>query len=461
MNSIILSALIGVAMMLSGILVKRSVVVQLIAITGSFILLGGSIMDLMSCQQAQQYFKMIELNRFSAWFNVLMSGCGVLYILMFHRQLARIGKNDAEYFALIFFILCGVYLLSMYSNLLILFIGIEILSIPQYIMSGADKNSLKSNEAALKYFLMGSFSTGILLMGITLLYGATGTFDLLNPAFLKAFQAGAGTSSLAIVGVLLLVVAFGFKTSSAPFHFWTPDVYDGAPTPFTPFMASVVKVTVFLAFIRLFHFSFRDMATSWQLMLAVMIALTLLIGNVTAVYQQSVKRMLAYSSIAQAGFMLFAVFAANASSWDGIILYSVSYTLATLGIFAVLQKMKDYTYDGFRGLAKKQPVLALTATISLLSLAGIPLTGGFFAKYYVLNAAMEQGLWTGLLVFAVLMAAISAYYYFKVIMSMYFQEGEAELEEEPTVPEKTILLINAGLILLVGILPGILLKFSL
>jgi NADH-quinone oxidoreductase subunit N len=200
------------------------------------------------------------------------------------------------------------------------------------------------------------------------------------------------------------------------------------------------------------------MASHWQLMMALMIALTLLIGNITAVYQQSVKRMLAYSSIAQAGFMLFAVFSTNQTAWDGMMLYSVAYTLSTLGIFAVLIKMKDYTYDGFKGLGKKEPVLAATATICLLSLAGIPLTGGFFAKYFVLNAAMEQGLWIALIIFAVLMAAVSAYYYFKVIMSMYFYEGDAELTEESTAVEKTLMIVNAVLIILLGVMPGLILN---
>jgi NADH-quinone oxidoreductase subunit N len=187
-----------------------------------------------------------------------------------------------------------------------------------------------------------------------------------------------------------------------------------------------------------------------------MIVLTLLIGNLTAVYQQSVKRMMAYSSIAQAGFMLFAIYSLNNLAWKGLILYSVAYTLASLGVFAVLIKMKDYTYEGFNGLAKKEPVMAATATICLLSLAGIPLTGGFFAKYYVLSAAVEQGKWIGIVIFAVLMAAISAYYYFRLIRSMYFAEGEAALSYTPSSIEKSFLLINALLVILLGVLPGIL-----
>lgn len=460
MNAIILSALLGTAMMIAGLVIKKESGIRILAILGTVLLLGASIVDFQQTGlEVRPFFRsMLALNGYSAWFNLLISGCFMVYILMFNRHLTRVGKNDAEYFALLFFVMCGLYMMSTFSNLLIFFLAIEILSIPQYVMAGSDKNSIKSSEAALKYFLMGSFSTGILLMGITLLYGATGTFDVNSQSFIDLFQDPAQLNSLGILGIGLLVVALGFKVSAAPFHFWTPDVYDGTPTPFTPFMATLVKVGVFMAFVRLFHLSFGNVADTWQMMLAVMIGLTLFIGNVTAVYQRSVKRMMAYSSIAQAGFMLMAVFAFNSTSWQGIILYSVTYTLASMGVFAVLNYLDDHSYEGFQGLGKKYPLLAVTAAISLLSLAGIPLTGGFFAKYFVLSAAVEQGQMNGLVIFAVLMAAISAYYYFKVIISMFFKQGEPHLVYEPNSLEKTMMIINAILILLAGILPSIFLN---
>jgi NADH-quinone oxidoreductase subunit N len=457
MNAIVLSALLGVVMMFSGLLLKKTTQIQTVAILGMLALLGATIYDRsLVAHGSITYFNMLELYGYSAWFNVIITACSLMYFLLFHKQIARVGKNDSDYFALLFFMLTGIFLLSGFSNLLILFLGIEILSIPQYILAGSDKESNKSNEAGLKYFLMGAFSTGILLMGITLLYGATGTFDIFNPSFIGQFRSEAGLNTLSFTGILLLVIALGFKVSAAPMHFWTPDVYDGTPTAFTPFMATVAKVSVFVAFTRLFHLSFGAVSVDWQTAIAAMIVLTLLIGNMTAVYQQSVKRMMAYSSIAQAGFMLFAVFAFNQTSWRGMLLYSVAYTLASLGVFSVLIRLKDYTYEGFNGLAAKHPILAATATICLLSLAGIPLTGGFFAKYYVLSAAVEQGKWMGLVVFAVIMAAVSAYYYFRVIRSMYFTEGNAELTENPTSSDHALLIINAALVVLLGILPNIL-----
>ena len=206
-------------------------------------------------------------------------------------------------------------------------------------------------------------------------------------------------------------------------HMWTPDVYDGAPTPFTAFMATIVKAGAFFAFLRLFQVSFNALSEHWTIILAMITAATLLVGNVTAVFQQSVKRMLAYSSIAQAGFMLFAILAVNAIAWQAIIIYAVAYSVATIGMFAVLVKLKDYTYDGFNGLSRKEPLLAFAAAIFLFSLAGIPLTGGFIAKYYVLLAVVQQGHLLWLVIFALLMAAISVYYYFRVIIAMYFKPG--------------------------------------
>jgi NADH-quinone oxidoreductase subunit N len=454
MSAIIISALLGVVMMFAGLLTKKSTTIQWVAILGSILLAGATMYDFTTSSSQSLFNGMLICDSDSNWFNIIITFCLLVYIFIFHHAIAKIGRHDAEYFALIFFIMCGVYILSSYNNLLTLFLGIEILSIPQYILAGSDKRNLKSNEASLKYFLMGAFSTGILLMGITLIYGATGSFNISSNEFTQAFTSGQ-ISSIAVLGILLLVIAFAFKVSAAPMHLWTPDVYDGAPTPVTPFMATIVKVSVFIAFIKLFHLGFGDVQNEWKIIVAAIIVCTLLVGNITAVYQQSVKRMLAYSSIAQAGFMLFTIFAINKMAFNGLTLYAVTYTLATCGVFALLLYVKDYTIDGFNGLAKKEPVLAATGTICLLSLAGTPLTGGFFAKYYVLNAVMQQGSMIWLIVFAVLMAAVSVYYYFKVIQSMYFKDGEATTLHIVTPVQKALLIINAIIIILLGIIPSI------
>ncbi len=458
MNTIIIAALFGVVMMFTGLLTKKSATIQWVAILGSVLLFATSIYDYNICITNTDYESMVVFSKSSLWFNILISFCTMMYIFIFHHHIARVGRHDAEYFALLFFIMCGIYLLSSFSNLLTLFIGIEILSIPQYILAGSDKKNLKSNESSLKYFLMGAFSTGILLMGITLIYGATGSFNINSTQFLQVFTSDANVNILAILGILLVVISFGFKVSAAPMHLWTPDVYDGTPTPITPFMATIVKVSVFMAFIKLFHGSFGHIAIHWKLMIASMILLTLVVGNITAVYQQSVKRMMAYSSIAQAGFMLFAIFAINDTAMQGLYIYSIAYTLASFGVFAMLLYVQDYTFEGFYGLAKKEPVLAFTGTICLLSLAGIPLTGGFFAKYYVLSATMQQGTMLWLIVIAVLLAAVGVFYYFKVIQSIYFKEGNIEKTLHITQTQKAVLIINAIIIIILGICPSIIMK---
>jgi NADH-quinone oxidoreductase subunit N len=409
---IITASIIGVVLLFASFLLKQtSSLLHLVTVLFAA-LFGVAIWESLQASAILTqsfYLDAIRVDRFTNQFNVLVTGCLFLYILLMKKHIAAVGKYKAEYFALIAFIMVGIFMLSSFNSLLVMFLGIEIVSIPQYILAGSDKENLKSTEASLKYFLMGAFSTGFLLMGITLLYGATGNFMVSEFNFLQATT----VNPLALGGVLLLIIAFGFKVSAAPMHLWTPDVYDGTPTPFTAFMATLVKVAAFVGFMRLFQTSFTAISSSWSLVLSVVIALTLLIGNITAVFQQSVKRMLAYSSIAQAGFMLFAIISLNAIGRQGMLIYTIAYSVASISFFAILIKMKDYTYDGFNGLAKKHPYIAALATIYMLSLAGIPLTGGFMAKYYMLKAVLFQGSYMWLAIFALLMAAVSVYYYFK------------------------------------------------
>ncbi len=460
MKAIIAATIMGVIMMFASIMIKDRKATANLAAVLLLALLGVNIWELMNVPKGSNsvpvFNDMLRIGRYGLWFNMLMTSCTLLYVLLVKKEILKVGNYVGEYFALIFFITTGVYILSSYNNLLMLFIGIEIISIPQYILAGSDKRNLKSSEASLKYFLMGAFSTGLLLMGITLIYGSSGTFSLSQLDFMHQ----SSVNPLAISGVLFLMIAFGFKVSAAPMHTWTPDVYDGSPTPFTAYMATIVKAAAFFAFIRIFQNTFGVMSDHWMIILAIITALTLLIGNVTAVFQQSVKRMLAYSSIAQAGFMLFAVLSNNANASEGILIYAVAYSVATIGIFAVLMKLKDYTYDGFNGLGKKEPLLAFVTAIFLFSLAGIPLTGGFMAKYFVLQAAIMQGgsvlFW--LVIFALLMASISVYYYFRVIIAMYFKNGTPELASEVTLTDKVLLVVTCIIVILVGVAPQLLLN---
>ncbi len=456
MNAIILSAIWGIVMMFSGIFTKSKTAIRNTAILGLVLLLLANWADMTGNHIPIDVHKMLYFDTFGLLGNSIAFASTLLLVLLSGRDMEKVGHNLAEYFALIFFVLCGVAIVTTFNTLLMLFLGIEIISIPLYILTGADKRNLKSNEAALKYFLMGSFSTGLMLLGIAFLYGASqnGTFfidDLWTPGPSKV-------TPVFIAGLLLLLVSMAFKVSAAPFHFWTPDVYDGAPTVFTSFMATIVKVSIFIGFVRLFDEGFGESQDKWQVFVAIITAATLFIGNVTAVFQQSVKRMLAYSSIAQAGFMLLALLALNQVSKQGMLLYAAAYSVATIGIFAVLIRMKDYTFEGFNGLARQQPVLAATVTIFLLSLAGIPLTGGFFAKYYMLAAVVSSGHYLWLVIFAVLCAAVSVYYYFRVIQAMYFKDGDGATEVEPGAGFKGLLVVLAAVVVVLGIWPQTLLS---
>ena len=256
-------------------------------------------------------------------------------------------------------------------------------------------------------------------------------------------------------GLVFILAGLSFKVSAAPFHFWTPDVYDGAPTVFTSFMSTVVKAAGFFAFIRLFSSVFALHQEQWTGLVAFLAIATLMIGNVTAVFQQSVKRMLAYSSIAQAGFMMLALFALNEKANEAIVLYSAAYSVATIGMFAVLMKMDDYTIDGFSGYAQKQPFTAFAAVVFLLSLTGIPLTAGFQAKFWVLMSVVESGQKFWLLIVALVFAAISAVYYFRVIQAMFFRPApDPEVPAQPySVGFRLMLFILVAVILLLGIYP--------
>lgn len=410
-------------MMFSGVTLKHNKnAVRLLAMILLAAIIVANILDIRSVSFFSIDWRgMLLFDRYASLFTLIINLCTFIFFLLSAKDMERVGKDYSEFFALIFFILTGVALTSAFKSLLILFIGIEIISIPLYILTGSDKRNLKSNEAALKYFLMGSFSTGLMLMGIALFYGAVGSFktgDLANVSNLD--------TTLLMAGLMMLLFSMSFKVSAAPFHFWTPDVYDGAPTVFTSFMATIVKASLFIAFMRLFDEAFGSLHIHWKLLAAIITAITLFIGNITAVFQQSVKRMLAYSSIAQAGFMMLAVYSVNSDAKEGLILYAAAYSLATIGIFAVLIKMKDYTFEGFNGFASQQPLIAAVLVIFLLSLAGIPLTAGFISKFYMLRAAVAEGnLW--LVVFAVLMAAVSVYYYFRLIQSMYFKQGSGQI----------------------------------
>jgi len=461
MNAIIFTAIWGIVMMFGGVFFKSKSSPKYWAIAGLILVFGCNAYELLT---ENAFFEIdvhnqLHFNSFNLTFIAILLLCTLLFFLLNGRDIEKVGESVSEYFALIFFVLCGSAIAATFNSLLTLFIGIEIISIPLYILTGSDKRNLKSNEAALKYFLMGAFSTGIMIMGIAFVYGgnSNGSF------FIDSINLGEGKLPVLIaIGLVFLMIAMSFKVSAAPFHFWTPDVYDGAPTVFTSFMATIVKAAGFIAFVRLFENAFGKAQGQWQILIAIITAATLLIGNLTAVFQQSVKRMLAYSSIAQAGFMLLAIFALNDTAKEGLILYTAAYSLATIGIFAILVKMNDYTIGGFNGLARQEPIIAVSSVVFLLSLTGVPLTAGFLGKFYMLMGALKNGHQTWLVIFAVIMAAVSATYYFKIIQAMFFKESNVNSEganvavvSDITPSYVYLLAATALIIILLGVFPTI------
>jgi NADH-quinone oxidoreductase subunit N len=404
------------------------------------------------------YFKMMRFDNFAVAFTSVIIVIAFLWFLM-AEGFFKEESSRTDHFALVLFSLVGAVILVSYTNMAMLFLGIEILSIPMYILSGSNKTDTSSNEAAFKYLIMGAFATGFLLFGIALIYGATGSFDLSEiAAAVKANSAG--MSTIFYVGVLLMLVGMAFKVSAAPFHFWSPDVYEGAPTTVTALMATVVKTAAFAAFMRLFYTTFMSVHGTWEGTVWAMAALTLLVGNITAVFQTRAKRMLAYSSVAHAGYMLLALLAGNSYSNGAILFYATAYSLGSIATFSIVNIISTAkgtdVFESFNGLGKTNPMLAFVMTVALLSLAGIPPTAGFFAKYYIFTAAFTAG-HAGLVLIAIIASLIGVYYYFRIIIAMYFKENSGEAIALNN-SQKALLIFIAIAILLLGLYPDCIIR---
>ena len=416
-------------------------------------------LNLLDWNNPERYYNdMMYFNNYSVAFTALL--IVVTFFWFIHSSSYFVDRPSArsDKYALILFSLIGGVVLASFSHMVMFFIGVEILSIPMYILAGSRKKELASNEAAMKYFLMGAFATGIMLFGITLMYGASGTFHLQG---ITKYVSDAQIQPIFYVGLTLLMISIAFKISAVPFHFWTPDVYHGSPTIVTTFMATVVKTSAFAAFFRLFESCFVTLSPDLSLWIGIIAALTILVGNITAVYQDSVKRMLAYSSIAHAGYMLIAVVAMNEMSSSSILLYATAYSLSTIVSFSILiiiMKAKNSdSFTSFNGLLKTNPFLAFAAIVAMLSLAGIPPTAGFFAKYYIFSAALKEN-FVWLVLIGVLGSLIGVYYYFKLIIAICKPTPEDHINPsiESSFAFDLVLIICAGLSIGLGIFPNFL-----
>jgi len=454
MESIVILALLGVFLMMSGLYSISRKSAHWITIGGVF---AAFLANAYNWEYKHAVFNnMLIIDNYGVAFGgtILATTLGLLLVSTYFFD--KIENYVTEHYALLVFAIVGMLCMVTFDNLSMLFIGIEIMSVCLYILAGSKKKDVSSNEAALKYFLMGSFTTGILLMGIALVYGATGSFYLSE--ILRSMAAHTEPSPLLLAGMLFLLVGMGFKVSAAPFHFWTPDVYQGSPSFVTAFMSTVVKIAGFAAFFRLFYICFTPVEHYWLNIVWVMIVLTISIGSITAVRQTSVKRLLAFSSIAHAGYMLITVLT-GAESAD-LLFYSVAYATASVVAFGVLMVVESETgsdeISAFAGLVKRNKSLAFLFTIAMASMAGLPLTAGFFAKVFVLKSALLEG-YNYLVIIAIVNAIIGIYYYFKVIIAMYFKDNETNNAEITVSGLYTVsLFVGAALIIILGLYPDLL-----
>ena len=455
MNIIITIAVTALVVLYAGLFKARKALLPL-TLLGLIVALGFSVS---SWNTEVTYYGMMRMDNFAiAFTSVAILGTAFIFLLT-QNYFAANSDNVAEYFTLILFALCGIVIMVSYQNLSMLFIGLEIMSVSLYVLAGIRKLNFASNEASLKYFLMGAFSTGFLLFGITLVYGATGSFDIeVIQNYLIAHVND--VSPLFYPGVILVMIGLCFKIGAAPFHFWTPDVYEGSPSLITAFMSTVVKTAGFAAFLRLFAGAFEPLHDFWTPALLVIVIITLCVGNITALYQKSFKRMLAYSSISHAGYLLFSLVVITVNSANNVLVYASAYTFASIIAFAVLILTKQATgsdnIDSFNGLGKKNPFAAVILTLAMLSLAGIPLTAGFIGKYLMFLNVMKEYHIT-LLVIAIVNALIGFYYYFRVIVAMWFKEGGEEVIIVP-IQYKVVLALSAIVTLVLGVYPGIILN---
>lgn len=456
MKGLLIISGLGILAMLAEIFKFKKMLlpIVLIGIAAAYIF---NFMEWNSGMSIQYFDNMISFDKLAIAFSGIIIATAFFWFILANDYFEE-DSNLVDHFALVLFALVGALMLTAFKNMTTLFLGVEIMSIPLYVLAASKKKDIKSNEAGFKYLIMGSFASGFLLFGIVLIYGATGSFDLLQIRNYIA-QNSSSLPMFFYVGVVFMLIAMCFKVSAAPFHFWAPDVYQGSPTLITALMSTVVKTAAFAAIMKLFLIGFAEISTLWAGILAGVIALSLVVANFSAAMQNNVKRMLAYSSISHAAFMLMVVLANVRSnmSVNALIYYSLAYSLGSIAAFGIVYnvtKNGNENIDSFNGLSKRNPVLALCMTVAMLSLAGIPVTSGFFAKYFVFTTMIgTQYKW--LIIIAVLTSLVGVYYYLRVIIAMYFKKEENQ--ECINVEKSNMLVISLTTLatIVIGVAPSI------
>jgi NADH-quinone oxidoreductase subunit N len=429
----------------------------ILGLVGTLAALGAT--WVMASDPGLAFWSMVRVDGFSVFFHFLVIAIGAVVILTSYEYMAVQKIRAGEYYGLILFGLVGMCLMSSAVELVLIFIALEISSISTYILAGFRRRSATSSESSLKYFLLGSFATAFFLYGVAMMFGATGSTNI---DVISAALRSNSVPVLAYVAMALMFVGLGFKIAAAPFHIWTPDVYEGAPAPIVGFMSTAPKAATFAVLLRLV-FEANAPGRFWLIWISA--ALSMTIGNLAALVQTNVKRLLAYSSIAHAGYMLVAFAAAPELGTSAVMFYAASYAAMNVGAFAVVSHLagageRHVTLEDYAGLGRRSPTLAAVLTIFLISLIGIPITGGFFAKFYVFSAALQANL-VGLTLIGVINSAIGAYYYLKIIVAMYMRDSK---EDIPVLPIPfgvgTALVVSLAATLYLGVLPQSVLGFA-
>ncbi len=431
------------------------------ALTGLFIALAGAVRA--GGATGFAFSGMLIVDGFATFFRVLCIAAGILVLLASFSYLKREGAESGEYYALVLFSIAGQCIMASANNLIVVFIGLEISSIASYVLAGFLRRVKLANEAATKYFLLGSFATAFLLYGVALIYGVTGSTNL---EVIRAALSGTRPGLLAGAAASLMFVGFAFKFSAAPFQIWTPDVYQGAPVPVSAFLAAGAKAAAFAVFLRVFLTAFGPISARWEPIVWVSALGTMVIGNFAALLQTNVKRLLAYSSIAHAGYIMVAVAAHNVVGTAAVMFYLAAYVAMNVGAFAVIahfsRRGERYVeIQDLAGLGRRQRVLAGLFSIFLLSLIGVPLTAGFFGKFYVFSAALDAKL-VWLTILGLLNSAVSVYYYLRILVVMYMEEPTSTTDDLPPVSPgiQAAVWASAAATIVLGVFPTPVLDFA-
>jgi NADH-quinone oxidoreductase subunit N len=411
-------------------------------------------------QTSQAFSGMVTEDGFSTFVNILALSGGLIGVTLAYDYINRMGIERGEYYSLMLFSISGVMLMSMAGNLIIVFLSLELLSVPLYVLSGIARPRSESEEAALKYFLLGTFSTGFLVYGIALVFGATGSTSL--SAIAAATGNGSANLGLLAAGAGLLLIGMGFKVAVVPFHMWIPDVYQGAPSAVTAFMSVIAKVGGFAALLRVFTLAFPAIADKWVPLFWVLAALTMILGNVVAIVQSNIKRLLAYSSIAHSGYIMMALVEIGQKNLtnnavSAALFYLLGYAFTNFGAWAVVIALeraegKGLNIEDYAGLSRKYPGLAAAMLVFMFSFIGVPPTLGFLGKFYLFSVVVEGGN-IPLAIIAVLTSLISAYYYLRVVVVMYMQDGEPQAHRERWLMTTTLVVAVATVVMSVASAP--------